>query len=44
MPKLYKSITTSPRRAGSIKERHDRNQRQPKKEGEHQQQQQQQQQ
>ena len=31
MPKLYKNITTSPRRAGSVKKRHDRNQRQPKK-------------
>ena len=31
MPKLYKSITTSPRKAGSTKKRHDRNQRQPKK-------------
>jgi len=26
MPKLYKSITTSPRRAGIIKKRHNRNQ------------------
>ena len=35
MSKLYKSIPLSLRRAGSIKKRHDRNQRQPKEEGEH---------
>ena len=30
IPKLYKSITTSSQRAGTIKKRHDRNQEQPK--------------